>query len=276
MITRNLPRKMSGLTPVIRWAGGKRALMRRILELLPDKFNAYHEPMLGGGALFFSIVPQQAYLSDINPELMNFYQILRTRPLELYASLVRVRPNKQTYYWMRSWRPTSKIQRAARFFYLVRLSWNGVFRVNRLGQFNVPYGGRQPKQLTSASKLLQASSALQHARLTFGDFESTTASVAAGDLVYFDPPYPRGTTNGNGFSRYSTAGFDLEDHRRLARHAAVLAERGALVLITEAARKEILRYYPRSFKINLVCRNSLIAASKTSRRKAYEAILTSY
>jgi DNA adenine methylase len=262
--------------PVFRWAGGKRLLLPRLSRCLPPTFGRYFEPMVGAGALFFHLQPRRAFLGDLNPELMNFYYVLQRRPHDLYRAITRLRSSKRVYYALRILSPASRLARAARFFYLVRLSWNGLYRVNRLGRFNVPYGGRRPRNLVILPRLLAASDALQNAFLRTGDLLRTTRDARVGDLVYFDPPYPRGAQNGGGFDRYASRFFRLDDHRRLAEHAIRLARSGIHVLVTEAARKEILALYSRDFYVTLVRTKSLIAAKGGDRRQSYEAILTSY
>jgi len=262
--------------PPIRWAGGKRLLANRLRQFLPAKYGSYYEPMVGSGALFFSIAPEQAYLADINPELMNFYHVLKNHPKSLYSAISSFAAEEATYYSLRAWTPAGRLERAARFLYLVRLSWNGLYRVNRYGHFNVPYGYRRPKELLSWERMQAASLALRNAHFGCGDFEITTVSIRPGDLLYLDPPYPKGAAKGNGFARYNETGFTLEDHMRLARWVSHLANRGVHILITEAARKEILALFPKDFRLTLVRSSSLIAADSGSRRDAYEAILTSY
>lgn len=273
---RHVPQSTVDQKPLIRWAGGKRSLADRLSRFLPTTYARYYEPMIGGGALFFAVNPKRAVLADINPELMNFYKILKNHPSELHTVFRRFRANKKSYYVVRAQKLTSSIRRAARLLYLIRLSWNGLYRVNRQGYFNVPYSYRRPKQLLTVERLLSASKVLKGARLVCGDFEISTADIEPEDFVYFDPPYPKGAASGNGFARYSATGFTLEDHRRLARYASKLADRGAHVMITEACRKEILNLYSRSFHQILVRNRSLIAGDSTARRDAYEAVLTSY
>lgn len=262
--------------PIIRWAGGKRILVERLRGLLPKSYRNFYEPMLGSGALFFAVAPRRAVLADINCELINFYRLLREQPHKLHEAIHRLPTDANTYYSLRESSPQDALERAARFFYLIRLSWNGLYRVNKQGRFNVPYSGRQPRVLLSMDRALAASNALKRARLVCGDFEVTTASAMPADLVYFDPPYPRGASNGNGFSRYSEGGFTQGDQERLALHARRLADRGVLVLVTQAARKGVLRLYSGAFNLSLIRGQSLIAANSECRRDAYEAILTSY
>ncbi len=140
----------------------------------------------------------------------------------------------------------------------------------------MPYGGREPKQLLPFETAQVASEALRNARLVCGDFERTTVGIKQGDFVYFDPPYPRGASKGNGFARYTATGFTPDDHKRLAHYAAQLADRGVYVLVTETARKEVLRLYSKAFYVTFIRQPSLIAADSECRRDAYEVILTSY
>jgi len=272
----DLDKDTTSRRPLIRWAGGKRSIARKLVEFVPPTFGTYFEPMVGSGALFFALRPESAVLADLNPELINFYSVIKSRPIVFYKALSPLRASKVTYYRLRRSSPSSRIARAIRFFYLVRLSWNGLYRVNRRGGFNVPFGGRCPKELVTFDAILRASRLLHKARLLWGDFEKTTSLAREGDLVYFDPPYPKGAADQDGFARYSSTGFNFDDHKRLAKYAAKLADRGVHVIITEAARKAILGLYPKVLKVSLVRSSSLIAAQSKFRRDAYEAILTSH
>jgi len=268
--------KPTGSSLPLRWAGGKRLIVPRLLEFLPGSFRTYYEPMLGSGALFFHLQASQAVLGDINAELIDFFRVLKRCPYKLLGAIDELRPSKASYYEVRAAIPSSAMSRAARFYFLVRLSWNGLYRVNKRGLFNVPFGGRTPSILLPRETALAASRSLRTATLLYGDFEQTTASAKEGDLVYFDPPYPKGASWSNGFNRYHETRFTLEDHKRLARHACVLADRGVYVLITEAARRELIRLYPNSFDITYLRTRSLIAAESARRGTVYECVLTSY
>lgn len=266
---------LNGGKPVIRWAGGKRLIVPRLLDFLPKTYGTYFEPMVGSGALFFALRPKNAVLADVNSELINFYTVIKNKPNDFFETVRQIRASKKTYYRLRESCPSSALERAARFFYLVRLSWNGLYRVNRQGQYNVPFGGRNPKNLVTLDAILDASRALENACLTCGDFGQTTREAKSGDLVYLDPPYPKGAADGNGFDRYSETKFTLEDHKRLARIAAALADRGVHVLITEASRKEIVSLYSDAFYRKCIRTSSLIAADSRRRRDTYEVVLTS-
>jgi len=263
--------------PLIRWAGGKRLIVRKLESFLPPSFGTYFEPMLGSGALFFALRPESSVLADMNPELVNFYRVIKTAPVSFYRAIHPLRASKARYYRLRKTCPSSQLTRAIRFFYLIRLSWNALYRVNKSGQFNVPFGGRWPKDLAGLPEILSASRALRKARILCGDFATTTALAKPGDFVYFDPPYPKGASSDhNGFARYHETGFTLEDHKRLSLHARTLAEKGVHVLITEAATRKIRNLYRDDFQEQLVRSRSLIAASSRWRRTVYEAVFTSY
>ena len=264
------------ISPLIRWAGGKRLIANQLTNYLPRAFNAYIEPMIGSGAVFFTLKPKSAVLADLNPELVNFYKVIKTLPKDFYDAVHQLKATKTMYYRVRNEVPLSPLARAVRFFYLVRLSWNGLYRVNKLGGFNVPFGGRRPKQLITLSSVLNISNALKESRLVCGDFESTTAMAKRGDLVYFDPPYPKGATYNNGFSRYHETGFNFEDHERLSQYAFKLMSKGVHVLITESATRRLINLYKADFHIRLVRSKSLIAADSNRRRLVFESIITSY
>jgi DNA adenine methylase len=231
--------------------------------------------MVGSGALFFGLSPSRAVLGDVNSDLVHFYTVLRRAPRKLYRAIEEMSSTSSDYYRIRAALQSDPILRAARFYYLVRLSWNGLYRVNRQGNFNVPFGGRQPEHLVTFRLLRSAAEALRSVRLVAGDFERVTKRAAPGDFVFFDPPYPRGARRDNGFARYTAGGFSSDEHLRLARYARHLAERGVHVVVAIAARGEFLQLYS-GFQKHLLRTPSLIAASSAHRRDAYEAILTSY
>lgn len=262
--------------PLIRWAGGKRSIVHRLREFLPPTFGTYFEPMVGSGALFFALRPESAVLADVSPELINFYKVIKNRPSQFYRAIKPLKASKARYYHLRATSPSSSLSRAVRFFYLIRLSWNGLYRVNRKGEFNVPFGGRRPRELINLSAILRGSRALQKVRLLCRDFKTTTALAKPGDFVYFDPPYPKGALSDNGFARYHKTGFTFKDHVCLSHHAKELARRGVHVLITEAATRQICSLYEKDFHIWFVESRSLIASSSEYRRAVSEAVITSY
>ena len=155
--------------PLIRWAGGKRSIVPTLISCLPKKYGSYFEPMVGGGALFFAICPERAVIADINPELVNFYSVIKHKPHQFTRAIEELRALKTTYESFRKSSPSCSLERAVRFFYLIRLSWNGIYRVNRKGKFNVPFGRRRPKTLVTREAIEATSKALRQARLMCGD-----------------------------------------------------------------------------------------------------------
>jgi DNA adenine methylase len=243
------------------------------MDALPSHWGKYYEPMVGGGALFFELQPKNAILSDINDDLINFYTILRDHPKELINELLDLVPSKATYYQIRQNDPSDIFARAVRFAYLNRLCWNGLYRVNKQGKFNVPFGGRLPEVLWDREHLQSASKALSHAELIASDYESVIAGAKAGDLAFFDPPYPRGSSNGNGFDRYSSFGFGIEEHKRLARNIEGLSSAGVSVILIISNDPDLLDLYPATNNQSKVSQKALISADPTSRGDVSEVVL---
>jgi DNA adenine methylase len=264
-------------SPVLRWAGGKRRLVPHLVKLLPTEWNTYAEPMAGSAALFFYLAPEKAVLADVNPELINFYRVLRNDTRSLIRRLTSLKASKDLYYKMRRRKAKSALERAVRFAYLNRLCWNGLHRVNREGNFNVPMGSRLPRELWERSALLEAARLLKHARLVHADFGVTLRGLGKRDFAFIDPPYPRGASDGYWFNRYSKNVFTLEDHRRLGRSAEALHRRGALMMILLASDAQIMSCYPSLFKRrDFLESKSLISGRPSSRGTVREVVLTNY
>jgi len=259
--------------PFLKWTGGKRALAAEILASLEYVGGRYYEPFVGGGAVFFALCPEEAILSDLNPELIECYQTVAQSPDLVAARLSGMENSEDSYYRVRNSRPTSDIGRAARFIFLTSLSFNGIYRQNLRGLFNVPYGKKSTKKLADYELLKTASAILKRCHLRTGDFEEATARAKRGDTVYFDPPYTVAHNN-NGFVKYNASIFSWDDQQRLASHAAKLVERGCKVVVSNADHKSIRDLYQR-FEMKLIQRNSVIAASAGFRRTVTECLFVS-
>jgi DNA adenine methylase len=259
-----------GIPPLLKWPGGKRALLGEILPLVPASRGTYFEPFFGGGAMFFSILPSRAVLADSNQELINCYTQVKRSPHKLIKALSLLRNSEQDYYRVRAWLPTDQIERAARFIYLCTLSFNGIYRVNLKGDFNVPYGRKVHVDPCDEARILATSAALKDASLLSGDFEDTLRTARKGDLVYFDPPYT--VAHGlNGFVKYNEKIFSWADQVRLAKLARTLAARGIAVVVSNAEHPSIRSLYE-GFHTQLIERYSIISASSSARRQISERV----
>jgi len=258
------------LEPLIKWAGGKRRLLAEIQRVAPTKFRRYFEPFLGSGALFFSLQPKDATLSDANGELVQMYLEVRNNVEGVIESLRRLRNSEEDYYHVRAANPRTPASRAARLIYLCTLSFNGIYRQNLKGEFNVPYGQKTHLRTYDIHKLRQASAALSGKNILHGDFEDAVSGAGRGDFVYFDPPYTVAHGN-NGFVKYNAKIFSWDDQKRLARLALDLKKSGCQVLISNADHASIRELYPQ-FSVHVIERFSVMSASKEFRRPVRECL----
>ena len=224
--------------PFVKWVGGKRQLLRDIIPLIPEGYTRYIEPFAGGGAVFFSLSSQiqkasiPAWLNDINPELVNTYLMVRDQPDALLADLRTHIYDKEYYLNLRALDRTeeglaalSTIARASRFIYLNRTAFNGLYRVNAKGQFNVPFGRYTNPLIADADRIYACSAALQNIQITCTGFDQVLSQAGAGDFVYLDPPYiPLSQTAY--FTSYSHDGFGPDEQLKLARLLYDLDKRG--------------------------------------------------
>ena len=260
------------LKPLLRWAGGKSWLVQRLRSLLPPNIGTYYEPFLGGGSFFFNLLPENAVLSDLNERLVETYEVLRDHPDELTSILGNWSNSETTFYFIRNRDFPNKVYRAAQFIYLNRTCWNGLYRVSRAGNFNVPFG-YHGRQVFDPGHLHEISGALQNSRLISGDFARSVSEAREGDVIYFDPPYTTRHSK-NGFLQYNKNLFSWEDQERLGKVAVVLAERGCHVVVTNASYRPILTLYP-GFRHEIVPRSSVLAAKPEYRQRVTEFLLYS-
>lgn len=261
------------LLPFLKWPGGKRWLAARLCEFIrPNLTGVYREPFLGGGAVFYALRPNQAHLSDINEELILTYRTVRSRHRELLVMLKSMPVTKSFYYQLRAKQPTNSVERAARFLFLNRTAFGGMYRVNQAGGFNVPFGGgqRTPALLWESSLLKDAAKALKSALLRTEDFELAIDRSRKGDVVYCDPTYTVAHNN-NGFIRYNELNFSWADQERLAKCARRAAARGALVIVSNAFHKDLLDLYqpPQLMRFG---RNSCLSTNAKFRQAVEEYV----
>ena len=235
--------------PFLKWAGGKSKIADRIATFINPTPNAtYFEPFLGGASVFFRSAPIRAVLSDENAALISTYECVRDKPAEVHESLRLLAGDHSAehYYAVRSDFNSglgSKVDQAARFIYLNKAGFNGIYRVNQQGRYNVPHGNRLRLALPTLAELMLVSKALEGAALINADFELAVAHAVAGDVVYFDPPYP--ALNGTSFFNHYTADrFSGSEQQRVADVAHELRERGCNIVISNADTEEVRALYP--------------------------------
>lgn len=260
--------------PCLRWAGGKSWLVKHLDNLLPNNgFNNYHEPFLGGASIFLSIRPQNlSYLSDLNRELIETYITLRDHPNEIIEILACYVNSKDYYYKIRKLNPQTEAEKAARFIYLNQTSYNGIFRVNLKGVYNVPYGYRK-KNFLDKDALLAVSKALDGTIIQHGDFDIVRNNLRPGDLVFLDPPYTV-SHNDNGFIKYNQKIFSLEDQIRLSQLINHIKEIGAYYILTNAAHSKIEEIFNNGDTPLRLGRACLIGGTNAKRGHTTELIFT--
>lgn len=261
------------MVPFLKWAGGKRWLFdNEFLAKIPP-FRRYFEPFLGGGAGFFAIQPEHAVLSDINAELIEVYEAVRDYPAELTAALAE----KQTlhslefYYETRKVVPDDTVSRAARTLYLNRTCWNGLYRLNKKGEFNVPRGTKTTISLPS-DDFVKAAQALKDIDLRCCDFDDTIRLAGDGDLIFADPPYTV-KHNLNGFLKYNEKIFSWEDQVRLRDSLVSAAQRGASIILTNADHASVADLYRGVGDHQRRSRSSVISGKSSGRSVTTELLV---
>lgn len=262
--------------PFLKWAGGKRWLMSTWPDSLQVDHERYIEPFLGGGAAFFTKAVVPSLLSDLNFRLIETYKVVRD---DAQALLIKLRQHHRShspeyYYATRAKKPRSEIGRAAQFIYLNRTCWNGLYRLNQKGEFNVPIGTKT-KVLDDTEDFMQVSLKLAYAELKTSDFEESINASQSGDLLFVDPPYTV-KHNHNGFIKYNERMFSWADQIRL-RDALVRADRrGAYILATNAAHECIGELYGTHFHLMPVDRASVISGKNAGRGRYGELLISNF
>ena len=228
--------------PFLKWVGGKRQLLGKLTQRLPKVIARYHEPFLGGGALFFDLAGlrkiKKAFLSDANAELINTYAMVRDEVEPLILSLRNLRHSEEDFYRIRALKPAElpPIERASRLIYLNKTCYNGLYRVNSRGEFNVPFGRYKSPLICDAINLRACSKVLKDAELSCRSFESVKNRAKKGDFIYFDPPYHPVSKTSN-FSGYSRGGFGEADQKKLGEIFSKSAEKGCWVMLSNSDSK---------------------------------------
>lgn len=260
--------------PFLRWAGGKSWLIKHIANFLPEEgYDAYHEPFLGGGSIYFHLRPKIAFLSDLNNELIETYKQIKTNVENVIFELEKFENTESCYYRVRNEKYNDAAKNAAKFIFLNQTSFNGIYRVNLNGEYNVPFGYRS-KDFFDPDNLRLASSALKKIRLKQSDFTSSLKNIKENDLVFLDPPYTV-THNNNGFIKYNKKLFDLESQYALSKYIDEVKNIGAYYVLTNAAHNEIEKIFKKgNDRVIEIDRASLIGGKNAKRGKYSELIIT--
>lgn len=266
--------------PFLKWVGGKRQLLPELQARLPKKFGRYFEPMIGGGALFFSLQPDKAIISDINEELVNTYQVIQSDVEALIKDLKQHKHEEDYFYDLRDkdrsphYKRWGYVKRASRFIYLNKTCFNGLYRVNSKGQFNSPFGDYKNPTIVDEENLLICSEALRNVTIKQAPFTSVLNSAKKGDFVYFDPPYVPLSTTSN-FTSYSKDGFAADLQTELRDICQALHEKGVLFMLSNSSAPLVHELY-REFAIEEVDARRQVNSVASKRGPVKEVIVRNY
>lgn len=271
--------------PFVKWAGGKRQILSELKRYMPESYDCYYEPFVGGGALFFELSPRKAVINDYNSELINVYRVICDE--EKYEKMCKllnsyeIHNSEEFYYEIRNkdrnlkqFQKMSDFSRAARTIYLNKACFNGLYRVNSKNEFNVPYNGNKKVNTYDGENLLKAHIyfSLSDITLLNIDFEEAVKDAKKGDFVYFDPPYDSETSS---FTSYTDSGFGKVEQERLARVYKELADRGVYVMLSNRNTTLIRELY-KDYNIHVISAKRSINSNGGKRGKVEEVIITNY
>lgn len=277
-------------SPVVKWVGGKRQLQSRIIPILKsaplDVDYTYFEPFMGGGAIYFSLQPQRAVLGDINKGLVNLYRVICVSEKEFKAACAlletkynQLGPEKQSFFYYQirekyNAQPREGLEAAVNFIFLNKTCFNGMYRENRSGSFNVPYGNRKNISLLEESNLSSVSEMLKKAEIINGSYLETTSSASEGDLVYFDPPYiPISETAS--FTSYTSDGFDHFAQVQLRNTVTKLSKKGVYIAMSNSSSPLVHDLY-QGFNFHELSAARNISATNTGRKSVLELLITNF
>lgn len=265
--------------PFLRWAGGKSWLIKHIDNFLPrEGFNDYFEPFLGGGSIYFylksnGLIEGKSHLSDINKDLINSYKVIKSNFNDLIYLLNKHKNNQKFYYAIREKEFKNRIEQAARFIYLNRTSFNGIYRVNKNGKYNVPYGKRKLLDLYDLKNIERVSELLSDTQLSVSSFTNSLKSTKTHDLVFLDPPYTVAHSE-NGFIHYNQYLFSWENQIQLSNEVNKLNSKEVKFILTNANHTSIQKLY-KKYQKHILSRASTIGGIGAKRTKYKELIITS-
>ena len=272
---------MYNCSSFIKWVGGKKRVLPEIEKRLPQKFDRYFEPFVGGGALLFSLQNRNSYISDMNEELINTYLTIRDDLENLMKDLEKHQNSSEYFYEIRgldrdleNYSQLSKVERASRFIYLNKSCFNGLYRVNLKGEFNTPFGKYKKPVYFIRDNLEKCSKFLKTINIQVGDFEIFKKNIRKNDFFYFDPPYFPITKTSN-FTAYTKDGFGFQEQKRLLEFAKKIDEKGGYFLISNSYSDEVLEFY-KDFNIDIIEVGRTINSDATKRGKQKEVLVRNY
>lgn len=271
------------VNPIVKWVGGKRQLLPEIKKHIPQGFTRYYEPFLGGGAVLFALQPQEAVVNDVNEELINVYQVVKQQVDTLILDLQKHKNESGYYYRIReldrdsaTYNKLSAVERASRILYLNKTCYNGLFRVNRKGQFNAPFGSYNKPNIVNAKTLKAVSRYLNAVQITFkcGDFADALQGICDESFVYFDPPYDPISTSAN-FTEYAKKGFGRKEQLRLKEACDDLTLQQVKFLLSNSASDFIFELY-KDYQIDVVQAKRVINSLGNKRGAVREVLIKNY
>lgn len=265
-----------GGKPFLKWAGGKTQLLHELISRMPASYNVYYEPFIGGGALYFAVSPKEAVIADINEDLVNVYNVVRDNPEELLEALSGYVNDKDFYYEVRAQdqNTLNPLERAARLIYLNRTCFNGLYRVNKNGQFNVPFANYKNPNIVQSERIMAASNTLHKTQVFNASFEKVLVNAKKGDFIYLDPPYyPKDVYSD--FKRYNKEQFHENDHQRLASLYNELSDRGCYVMLSNSDTPFTRDLY-KKWRVDTVYAKRMINSDSSKRGEVTEIIVTNY
>lgn len=267
----NIPEKSFTAKPFIKWVGGKRSIVNQLLERVPEKYDKYVEPFIGGGALFFALNPEQAYISDINFYLMITYRVIRDDVWQVIEYLKEHKKKHKLEYFQNARKKLSREQDpckiASIFIYLNKTCYNGLYRVNKSGQFNVPMGKYKDPKILDEENLIACSKFLQHTEIYQHNFYQLTPQK--NHFYYIDPPYHKT------FSNYDGSGFGDAEHELLSEFCHQIDKVGGFFMLSNSDTKFVRKLYNR-YKIEVISASRFISCKANERNKQNELIIRNY
>lgn len=271
------------VTPVLKWVGGKRQIINQISKNFPSHFSTYYEPFIGGGAVLFELQPKKAVVNDINIELINLYEVIKTNVEELIEDLRQHKNDENYFYTLREmdrndveYCNLSSVQRASRLMFLNKTCYNGLFRVNRAGQFNTPFGNYKNPNIVNEITLKSVSKYFNAADITFtaNDFAETLNNARKGSFVYLDPPYDP-VSDTSSFTGYNEGGFDRNEQIRLKLTCDILNQKGVKFLLSNSSTEFIRELY-RDYTIEIIQAKRAINSRGDKRGEIDEVLVKNF